>query len=301
MKMAVEPEGPTKPPWLRVRLCDGTVVERVRETMRRLGLETVCEQARCPNQGECWSQGTATVLILGEVCTRRCGFCAVSSGVPETVDPYEPRRVAEATVYLEWKHLVITSVTRDDLADGGASQFAACVQALRQTAPECSIELLIPDFQGSADALERVVVSRPDVVAHNVETVPRLYSRVRPQADFGRSLGVLRRIKGFHPKMVTKSGIMVGVGETWEELTEAMQLLREAGCNILTVGQYLAPSKQHLPVVRYYAPEEFENLREIGLQLGFGWVEAGPLVRSSYHAGRHSQTRETNQRPGCTS
>jgi lipoyl synthase len=290
MKMAPHPKPPPKPPWLRVRLSNDQVSEQVRNTMRRLGLETVCEQARCPNQGECWSRRTATVLILGDVCTRRCGFCAVRSGIPRVVNPDEPRQLAEAVAALEWRHVVITSVTRDDLPDGGAGQFAACVEAIRQKTRDGTIELLIPDCQGNADALERVVASRPDILAHNLETVLRLYPVVRPQADFARSLRLLRRVKDLDPAMVIKSGIMVGIGESWAELVETMQRLREVGCNILTVGQYLAPGRQHLPVVRYYTPEEFDEIRETGLQLGFDWVEAGPLVRSSYHADRQASS-----------
>jgi len=290
MKIAPHPKAPPKPPWLRVRLSNDQVSEQVRHTMRRLGLETVCEQARCPNQGECWSRRTATVLILGDVCTRSCRFCAVQSGIPRVVNPDEPRQLAEAAAALEWRHVVITSVTRDDLPDGGAGQFAACAEAIRQKTCDCTIELLIPDFQGNADALERAVGSRPDILAHNLETVPRLYPVVRPQADFERSLRLLARIKDHRPLTVTKSGVMVGIGENRDELVETMRRLREGGCNIFTVGQYLAPSRQHLPVVRYYTPEEFDAVRETGLQLGFDWVEAGPLVRSSYHADRQASS-----------
>jgi lipoyl synthase len=288
MKMAPHPKAPMKPPWLRVRLSNDQMSEQVRHTMRRLGLETVCEQAHCPNQGECWSRRTATVLILGDVCTRRCRFCAVRSGIPRVVNADEPRQLAEAAAALEWRHVVITSVTRDDLPDGGAGQFAACVEAIRQKVGDCTIEVLIPDFQGNADALERVVASRPDILAHNLETVPRLYPVVRPQADFERSLRLLARVKDQQPSMITKSGVMVGIGESWDELVETMRRLREVACNILTVGQYLAPGRQHLPVMRYYTPEEFDTVRETGVPLGFDWVEAGPLVRSSYHADRQA-------------
>jgi lipoic acid synthetase len=273
-----------KPPWLRVRLAHGEACERVRQTVRRHGLETVCEQALCPNQGECWGRGTATVLILGGVCTRDCGFCAVRTGIPQPPDPGEPDRVAEAAAALQWKHLVITSVTRDDLPDGGASQFAACVAAIRERAPTCTVELLIPDFQGDAQALAVVMHSRPDILGHNLETVPQLYPQVRHQADFERSLELLRRAKALQPHGLTKSGIMVGLGETWEELLQTMERLRQVGCDILTLGQYLSPTRQQLPVVRYYSPEDFQSLREAARELGFRWVEAGPLVRSSYHA-----------------
>ncbi len=238
-----------KPPWLRVRLASGPEYERVRKMVRRLGLETVCEQARCPNQWECWKCGTATVLILGQVCTRHCGYCAVQSGTPQPPDPGEPQRVALAVATMGWKHVVITSVTRDDLADGGAAQFVDCVKSVRDLAANCSIELLIPDLQGNTAALAAIVTSRPAVLGHNLETVPRLYPRVRPQADFDRSLLLLRQVKDLDPEMLTKSAIMVGLGETWEELLATMYRLRQAGCDILTIGQYLAPSRQHLPAV----------------------------------------------------
>jgi lipoyl synthase len=279
-------KSPPKPPWLRVRLAAGAEYERVRKMVRGLGLETICEQARCPNQGECWKCGTATVLILGHVCTRRCGFCAVQSGTPNPPDLDEPRRVALAVAAMGWKHVVITSVTRDDLADGGAAQFGDCVKAVRDLAGTCSIELLIPDLQGNTAALADIVTSRPVVLGHNLETVPRLYPEVRPQADFDRSLLLLRQVKELDPDMLTKSAIMVGLGETWEELLETMQRLRQAGCDILTIGQYLAPSRQHLPVVRYYTLEEFDAIRAAGDRAGFHWVEAAPLARSSYHAER---------------
>jgi lipoyl synthase len=282
-----------KPLWLRVRLAGGPEYERVRKMLRRLGLETVCEQARCPNQWECWKCGTATVLILGCVCTRRCGFCAVQSGAPHPPDQDEPRRVALAVASMGWKHVVITSVTRDDLADGGAAQFGDCVKAVRDLAVNCSIELLIPDLRGNIAALAEIVTSRPAVLGHNLETVPRLYPEVRPQADFDRSLSLLRQIKDLDPEMLTKSAIMVGLGETWEELLETMQRLRQAGCDILTVGQYLAPSRQHLSVVRYYTPEEFDTIRAAGDRAGFCWVEAAPLVRSSYHAERQVRLRSS--------
>jgi lipoyl synthase len=275
---------PAKPPWLKVRLAQGETCERVRQTVRRHGLETVCEQALCPNQGECWGKGTATVLILGGVCTRHCGFCAVRTGVAQPPDPGEPHRVAQAAAALEWKHLVITSVTRDDLPDGGASLFAGCVAAIRELAPACTVELLIPDFQGDAPALAVVLNSRPDILGHNLETVPRLYPRARPQADFERSLELLRCAKKFRPHGLTKSGIMVGLGETWDELLQTMDRLRLVGCDILTIGQYLSPTRCQLPVVRHYPPEDFQVLRKAADQLGFRWVEAGPLVRSSYHA-----------------
>ncbi len=278
-----------KPPWLRVRLALGGTSEHVRQTVRGYGLETVCEQALCPNQGECWGRGTATVLILGGVCTRHCGFCAVETGSPLTPDPGEPARLALAAVALKWKHVVITSVTRDDLADGGASQFAACVAAMRERAPGSTVELLIPDFQGSLEALSVVMRSCPDILGHNLETVPRLYRQVRPKADFDRSLELLRRAKERQPHGLTKSGIMVGLGETRDELLQTMERLRGVDCDILTLGQYLSPTRHHLAVMRYYPPEDFDSLHEAGLRLGFRWVEARPLVRSSYHADEQTQ------------
>jgi lipoyl synthase len=273
-----------KPAWLRVRRVTTEASEQVRRLMSLHGLHSVCEEALCPNQFECWGRGTATFLILGDVCTRGCGFCAVTSGAPASPDATEPEMVARASAALGLRHLVITSVTRDDLADGGASLFADCVHQVRQYSPGCTVELLVPDFQGDARALSVVMKARPEVLGHNLETVPRLYPRVRPEADFQRSLELLRRAKAIRPEGLTKSGLMVGLGETREELLECMQRLRDVDCDIVTVGQYLSPTRRHLPVVRYYPPEEFGALREAGQHAGFRWVEAGPLVRSSYHA-----------------
>jgi lipoic acid synthetase len=255
--------------------------------VRGLDLHTVCEEARCPNLGECWSRSTATFMILGDVCTRACGFCAVKTGLPERPpDPGEPRRVAEAVARMGLRHAVVTSVNRDDREDGGASAFAATIRAIRDRVPGCAVEVLIPDFKGRWDALSVVLEARPDVLNHNVETVPRLYRRVRPGASFPRSVDLLRRSK--KAGLRTKSGIMVGLGEDLSEVEDTVRAIRSAGTDILTVGQYLRPSPQHLPVLRYYAPGEFEELRAFALSLGFAHVESAPLVRSSYHAERHT-------------
>jgi lipoic acid synthetase len=251
--------------------------------MRDLDLHTVCEEARCPNVGDCWNRGTATFMILGDVCTRACGFCAVKTGLPgRPPDPGEPRRVADAVARMGLRHAVVTSVNRDDQKDGGAPTFAACVREIRARIPTCAVEVLIPDFKGNWEALATVLEARPDILNHNTETVPRLYRHVRPGARFERSLELLRRSKD--AGLLTKSGIMVGLGEEWDEVLDCIRSIRDAGTDILTVGQYLRPSLQHLPLVRYYTPEEFVQLREFGLSLGYGHVESGPLVRSSYHA-----------------
>lgn len=274
-----------RPPWLTVRAPTGETVERVAETLRRNRLRTVCRDARCPNVGECWGKGTATVLILGEKCTRGCRFCSVASGAPLPPDPCEPARVASAAVELGWKHLVVTSVTRDDLADGGASQFAAVVREVRKRAPAAAVELLVPDFRGSLAALREVVASRPDVLAHNVETVPRLYAEVRPGAVYLRSLELLGSAHAMNPRLELKSGLMVGFGESRGEVVSVMEDLYAAGCRSLTVGQYLPPSGNHLPVREYLTVEAFFELAEIARKIGFPRVAAGPLVRSSYKAG----------------
>ncbi|OFV86762.1 MAG: lipoyl synthase [Acidobacteria bacterium RBG_16_70_10] len=279
-----------RPPWLRARAPQGPAYERIRDLMRGLGLHTVCEEAHCPNLGECWRRGTATFMILGDVCTRACGFCAVRTGLPpRPPDPEEPRRVAEAVRRMGLRHAVVTSVNRDDEKDGGASIFAATIREIRARVPGCAVEVLIPDFKGDRGALQAVIAARPDVLNHNTETVPRLYRRVRPGASFPRSLELLRRSK--EAGLLTKSGIMVGLGEEWEEVVDTLRAIRSSGTDILTVGQYLRPSSQHLPVVRYYAPDEFTRLREIGLGLGYAHVESGPLVRSSYHAEEHVPPR----------
>jgi lipoic acid synthetase len=254
--------------------------------MRGLELNTVCEEAHCPNVGECWGRGTATFMILGEVCTRACGFCAVRTGLPgRPPDAGEPGRVAEAVARMGLRHAVVTSVNRDDVADGGASIFAATIREVRARVPSCTVEVLIPDFKGRWDALQAVVDARPDVLNHNVETVPRLYRSARPGASFPRSLELLQRSK--EAGLVTKSGIMVGLGEERSEVEETIRAIRSAGTDILTVGQYLRPSPQHLAVQRYCSPEEFDELRAFALALGFAHVESGPLVRSSYRAETH--------------
>ena len=261
----------------------GPGYERLRGLMRDLDLHTVCEEARCPNLGECWNRGTATFMILGDVCTRACGFCAVKTGLPRLPpDPLEPARVADAVARMGLRHAVITSVNRDDQEDGGASAFAACIREVRARVPSCAVEVLIPDFKGNWSALGRVIEARPDILNHNTETVPRLYRQVRPGARFERSLELLRRAK--HAGLLTKSGIMLGLGEEGDEVRETVRAIREAGTDILTVGQYLRPSLQHLPIRRFYTPEEFERIKEFALSLGYPHVESGPLVRSSYHA-----------------
>jgi lipoyl synthase len=272
-----------RPEWIKARAPMGERYERLRGVMRDLGLHTVCEEARCPNIGDCWNRGTATFMILGDVCTRACGFCAVKTGLPRRPpDPREAERVAEAAARMGLRHAVITSVNRDDQRDGGAGVFAACIRRIRERVPGCSVEVLIPDFKGDATALQIVIDAAPDVLNHNTETVPRLYRQVRPGARFERSLELLRRAKA--AGLVTKSGIMVGLGEEAPEVRETVARIREAGTDILTVGQYLRPSADHLPIVRYYEPAEFAEIKRYALGLGYRHVESGPLVRSSYHA-----------------
>ncbi len=273
-----------KPDWLKVRVPQGENYMELKRIMRGLALNTVCEEALCPNIGECWNHRTATFLILGDICTRACGFCNITTGKPLGLDWGEPLRVARAVQAMGLKHAVITSVNRDDLEDGGAAVFAATIQAIRRLVPGCSVEVLIPDFQGSWDALKIVMDAEPDILNHNVETVPRLYRRVRPRAVYTRSLELLRRAKEMAPEGITKSGIMVGLGETVDEVLETMHDIRAASVDVLTVGQYLRPSKNNLPVEKYYTPEEFQFFREEGMKMGFRHVESGPLVRSSYHA-----------------
>jgi lipoyl synthase len=295
----VRPEGASapgrRPDWLRVRLPQGSEFAQTRAIVSGHRLHTVCESANCPNVGECWSAGTATFMILGNTCTRSCGFCAVRTGRPDAVDPGEPERVAGAVARMGLVHAVITSVDRDELADGGAGAWAATISAIRRLSPGTKIEVLIPDFRGEEANLDTVLEARPDILAHNVETVPRLQRQVRPQANYDRSLWVLRhaRERGF----VTKSGVMLGLGETEEEVAGVMQDLRSAGCDIVTIGQYLQPSRLHLRVERYWRPEEFARLEDTARGLGFLHVESGPLVRSSYHAeraGRHLPAREAD-------
>jgi len=280
---SVPPPLLARPEWIRARAPQGPVFERLRGLMRGLELHTVCEEAHCPNLGECWSRGTATFMILGDVCTRACGFCAVKTGLPGAApDTDEPRRVADAVARMQLRHAVVTSVNRDDEPDGGAGVFAATIRAIRERVPACTVEVLIPDFNGRWDALALVADARPEILNHNVETVPRLYRQARSGANFARSLELLARAKG--AGLLTKSGVMVGLGEEWPELEETIRAVRSPGTDVLTIGQYLRPSPQHLPVRRYYTPEEFERLRAFALSLGYAHVESGPLVRSSYHA-----------------
>jgi len=272
-----------RPAWIKARAPGGANYDRLTGVMRELGLHTVCEEAHCPNLGDCWNRGTATFMILGDVCTRACGFCAVKTGLPgQAPDALEPDRVAEAVAQMGLRHAVITSVNRDDQRDGGAGIFAACILEIRKRVPGCAVEVLIPDFRGNWEALGVVIAARPEILNHNTETVPRLYRQVRPGARFERSLELLRRSK--QAGLLTKSGIMVGLGEEWGEIEDCIRAIRSTGTEILTVGQYLRPSLEHLPLERYYTPEEFASLRSFALGLGFGHVESGPLVRSSFHA-----------------
>jgi lipoic acid synthetase len=283
-----------RPEWLKVRIRADETFDRVNKMISDLSLHTVCQEARCPNIFECWGEGTATFMISGDVCTRHCGFCAVTKGKPLPLDADEPRHVGEAVRRLGVRHAVVTGVNRDELPDGGALHFAQTIQWIRRLNPATRIEVLIPDFCGKREALDTVLAARPDVLNHNTETVPRLYKRVRPDARYEQSMELLRRAharKGDRA-LLTKSGLMVGLGETVDELLRTFRDLAETGCDILTVGQYLAPTPKHIPIEKYYSPEEFAGLREEALGMGFRYVEAGPLVRSSYHAGRHTQGAE---------
>lgn len=273
-----------RPPWIRIRVSADSNVEHTRQLMRRLELNTVCEEAACPNLAECWSQRHATVMILGSVCTRACAFCNVATGMPDAVDPAEPEHLARAVGELGLRHVVITSVDRDDLPDGGAGQFARSIEAIRRRAMETTIEVLTPDFRRKAIALETVVGAAPDVFNHNLETVPRLYKRVRPGADYRHSLGLLSDAKRLRPALFTKSGIMLGLGENLEEIHQVMDDLREADVDFLTIGQYLRPTPRHARVERYWRPEEFDELAGEARLRGFLLVSASPLTRSSYHA-----------------
>jgi lipoic acid synthetase len=273
-----------KPEWLKVRAPGSPSYLRLKTLMRGLNLHTVCEEAQCPNIGECWNHGTATFMILGDICTRACAYCAVAHGRPQPLDPAEPARVAEAIRTLALSYVVITSVDRDDLADGGASAFAATVRETRARLPECRLEVLIPDFQGNEAALHTVLDARPDILNHNTETVPRLYRMARSGGRYERTLQLLDRSHRYAPDIPTKTGVMVGLGENHDELVATFKDLREVGCGILTIGQYLRPSASHAPMARYYHPDEFRDLKAIALDLGFVHVESGPLVRSSYHA-----------------
>jgi lipoic acid synthetase len=281
------------PEWIRVRVTEGENFKDLKQMVRSGRLHTVCEEARCPNIFDCWNRRTATFMILGDVCTRACRFCAVTSGRPTELDLGEPLRVADSVAELGLKHAVITSVDRDDLKDGGAGIFAKTIRAIRRRSPGTTIEVLTPDFQGNLESVETVVEAGPDIFNHNTETVPRLYSRIRPKAVYANSLALLRHVKSLAPNMVTKSGLMVGLGETEDELVDVFRNMREHNIDVLTVGQYLRPSKQHAEVVRYYRPEEFARFKEQALAMGFGHVEAGPLVRSSYHADEQVPVRKS--------
>ncbi len=273
-----------KPDWLRIKLSQNDEYWRIKSLMRGQTLHTVCEEAFCPNLGECWSRGTATFLLMGDICTRSCKFCNIQSGKPLPLDEDEPRRVAESVAAMHLRHVVLTSVDRDDQPDGGAHIFADAIREIRARVPGCTIEVLIPDFKGERDALQLVMAAHPEILNHNVETVPRLSREVRPQARHERSLEVLRMAKELDPAALTKSGLMVGLGEEWDEILAVLDDWRRAEVDIVTIGQYLQPSKQHLPVARYYHPDEFARLAQEGYARGFKWVEAAPLVRSSYHA-----------------
>jgi lipoic acid synthetase len=273
-----------RPPWLKVRLPGGENYTDLKRIMRQNGLHTVCESARCPNVAECWGHRTATFMILGNLCTRACGFCAVPHGRPLGLDTDEPERVADAAEKMGLKYAVVTSVNRDELPDGGASIFAATIRAIRRRLPECKVEVLVPDFRGDQDALRAVVDAAPEVFNHNTETVPRLYRQVRMGAVYERSLELLRRAKQMNPRLPTKSGIMVGLGESYDEILETLRDLRAQQVDILTVGQYLQPTQHHLPIARFYHPDEFTEIKRAALALRFKHAECGPLVRSSYHA-----------------
>ena len=272
------------PPWLKVRAPGGPAYLELRDLLNGNRLHTVCEEAHCPNIGACWERRTATFMVLGDICTRACAYCAVTTGVPTGLDLGEPVRVAETVERMGLRYAVITSVNRDDLADGGAFVFAQCIHQIRKRLPTCKVEVLIPDFCGNWDALATVMVARPDTLNHNIETVRRVFRRVRPKGDYDLSLELLSRARALDPSTVTKSGMMVGLGETWDEILETMRDLRSVGCDLLTIGQYLRPSNKHVPLARWYTPDEFEVLSQEGRALGFRNVASGPLVRSSYNA-----------------
>ncbi len=285
----VEGPLPRKPPWIRVRVSNSPAVARLKSMLRDHRLHTVCEEASCPNLHECFAHGTATFMIMGDVCTRRCPFCDVAHGRPAPLDPNEPTELAETVEAMGLRYVVITSVDRDDLRDGGGGHFAVCIEALRKRCPGTRVEVLVPDFRGRMDAaLARLATAPPDVFNHNLETVPRLYKKVRPGADYAWSLRLIERFKAQHPEIPTKSGLMLGLGETADEVTQVMQDLRRHGCEMLTIGQYLQPSRYHLAVERYWTPQEFGELGRVARLLGFASVASGPMVRSSYHADRQA-------------
>jgi lipoic acid synthetase len=290
-----QPTAGRKPEWLRVKLNQNEEYWKLKSLMRGEALHTVCEEAFCPNLGECWGRGIATFLLMGDICTRSCKFCNVQSGKPLPLDEDEPRRVAESVRQMALRHVVITSVDRDDQPDGGAHIFAETIREIRQLQPGCTIEVLIPDFKGERDALKLVMDAHPEILNHNTETVPRLSRWVRPQAKHERSLAVLRMAKELDPNALTKSGLMVGLGEEWEEVLAVLDDLRGVNVDILTIGQYLQPTKQHLPIARYYHPDEFTQLANEGYARGFKWVESAPLVRSSYHADGQARIITSNQ------
>ena len=282
-----------RPDWIKVRAPSGESYEAVRELMRSKELHTVCEEAMCPNLGECWGRGTATFLMMGDTCTRSCRFCDIKTGRPSPLDWQEPNRIAQSVKAMNLRHVVITSVNRDERKDGGAPIFAMVIRRIRQLQPGCSIEVLIPDFKGNRDALKIVMDAQPEILNHNVETVRRMFRAVQPQDHYEWAEATLRNAKELDPLVLTKSGIMVGLGETFDEVVETMQDLASWGVDILTIGQYLQPSKKHMPIDRYYTPDEFAELKRLCLEMGFKWVESGPLVRSSYHA--EEQVRELSQ------
>jgi lipoic acid synthetase len=279
-----------RPEWLKVETHWGERYRQIKSLLNQSGLHTVCQEANCPNRSHCFDSGTATFLILGDVCTRGCGFCNVKRGIPSPVDEDEPLRIAQAVQIMELEYVVITSVTRDDLEDGGAFLFARTIKEIKQRMPSCQVEVLIPDFAGYFQSLETVLIAEPDVLNHNLETVKRLYPKVRKGADYQRSLELLSNVKKIDKNIITKSGIMLGLGESKEEIIDLMEDLRRVECNLLTIGQYLSPSENHLPVSKFYHPDEFYELKQIGERIGLNHVESGPLVRSSYHAKEQMQS-----------
>ena len=281
------------PPWIKAKMPGGPKYMELKELMRKKNLHTVCEEAHCPNIGECWERGTATFMILGEICTRACRYCAVTTGKPNELDTFEPIRVAESVKSMNLSYCVITAVNRDDLSDGGAAIFADCIKRIRETSPHCKVEVLIPDLQGNWDALKLILAKKPDVLNHNIESTREIFPLVRAKGDYDLSLELLAKSKAIDPSIVTKSGIIVGMGENTKQLKSTMQDLREVDCDLLTIGQYLRPSQKHLKTVKYYKPDEFEDLKQVGLNLGFKHVASGPLVRSSYHADEQHMSATT--------